>query len=82
MGSMSISSCRCCMFVSCAYPLAVLNAAFCMTCSLLMLVEDERGILQSRCHNCFIGSHEYLLLFTPSCCSECFYDLQRFVCLY
>ena len=34
-----------------------------------------RGILQSRSHNCFIGSHECLLLFTPSCCSECFYDL-------
>ena len=50
-------------------------------CSLLMLVEDargdrrsyRRGIFQSRSHNCFIGSHE--CLFTPSCCSECFYDL-------
>ena len=31
------------MFVSCVNPVAVLNAAFCMTCSLLMLVEDERG---------------------------------------
>ena len=40
MGSMSVSPCRCCMFVSCVYPVAVLNAAFCMTCSLLMLVED------------------------------------------
>ena len=40
MGSMSVSSCRCCMFVSCVHPVAVLNAAFCMTCSLLMLVED------------------------------------------
>ena len=28
----------------------------------------RRGILQSRSHNCFIGSHECLLLFTPSCC--------------
>ena len=28
------------MFVSCVHPVAVLNAAFCMTCSLLMLVED------------------------------------------
>ena len=37
------SSCRCCMFVSCVYPVAVLNAAFCITCSLLMLVEDEIG---------------------------------------
>ena len=35
----------------------------------------RRGILQSRSHNCFIGSHECLLLFTLSCCSECFYDL-------
>ena len=29
--------CLVCVFV------AVLNAAFCMTCSLLMLVEDKRG---------------------------------------
>ena len=34
-----------------------------------------RDILQSRSHNCLVGSHEWLLLFTPSCCSECFYDL-------
>ena len=39
-GCVSVSSCRCCMFVSCVHPVAVLNAAFCMTCSLLMLVED------------------------------------------
>ena len=42
MGSMSVSSCRCCMFVSCVHPVTVLNAAFCMTCSLLMLVVDAR----------------------------------------
>ena len=42
MGSVSISSCRSCMFVSCVHYVAVLNAAFCMTCSLLMLVEDVR----------------------------------------
>ena len=41
MGSVTVSSCRCCM--SCVHPVAVLNAAFCMTCSLLMLVEDARG---------------------------------------
>ena len=39
---MNVSSCRCCMFVSCVHPVAVLNAAFCMTCSLLMMVEDTR----------------------------------------
>ena len=43
MGSVIVSSCRCCMFVSGVYHVAVLNAAFCMTCSLLMLVEDSRG---------------------------------------
>ena len=39
MGSMSVSSCS----VMSVHPVAVLNAAFCMTCSLLMLVKDERG---------------------------------------
>ena len=34
----------------------------------------RRGILQSRSHNCFIDSHECLLLFTPSCCSEYFFN--------
>ena len=42
-GSVSVSSCRCCMFVSCVHPVAVLNAAFGMICSLLMLVEEARG---------------------------------------
>ena len=40
MRSVSVSSCICCMFVSCVHPVTVLNAAFCMTCSLLMLTED------------------------------------------
>ena len=31
------------LFVSCVYPVAVLNAEFCMTCGLLMLVDDARG---------------------------------------
>ena len=39
---MSGSSCRC-MFVSCVHPVAVLNAAFCMTCILSRLVEDAGG---------------------------------------
>ena len=43
MGSMSVSSWRRCMFVSCMHPVAVLNAAFCMTYSFLMQVEDARG---------------------------------------
>ena len=43
MGSMSASSYIFCMCVSCVDPVAVLNAAFCMTCSLFMLVQDVRG---------------------------------------
>ena len=43
MGSVSVSLFRCRMFVSCVHPVAVLNAGFCMTCRLLMLVEDARG---------------------------------------
>ena len=43
MGSDSVSSCRCCMFVSCVHLVAVMNAAFFVTCSLLMLVEHARG---------------------------------------
>ena len=39
----SVSSCRCCMFVSYVHPVVVLYAVFCMTCSLLMLVEDAIG---------------------------------------
>ena len=27
--------------LSCVHPVTVLNVAFCMTCNLLMLVEDE-----------------------------------------
>ena len=42
-GECEFSSCRCCMFVSCVHPVAVLNAAFGMTCSLLMLIEDAIG---------------------------------------
>ena len=30
-------------YVSCVQPVAVLNAVFCMTCSLLILLEDARG---------------------------------------
>ena len=43
MGSVSVSPCRCCMFVSCVHPVAVLHAAFYMACSLLMLVADAIG---------------------------------------
>ena len=39
MESVSVSSCRC----LCLCRVAVVNVAFCITCSLLMLVEDASG---------------------------------------
>ena len=74
----SVSSCRCCILC------ASCGSSQCCVLHDLQFVNAgrgynrrpyRRGILQSRSHNCFIGSHECLLLFTPSCCSECFYDL-------
>ena len=42
MGSVSVSSCRCCMFVSCVHPVAVLNAAtFCVKHSQLLSVPSS-----------------------------------------
>ena len=49
--SVSVSSCICWMFVSCVHPVAVLNAAFCMTCSLLMIVEDARSHYMEEAHS-------------------------------
>ena len=31
-GTMSVSSCRCCMFVSCVHPVAVPNVSVCLVC--------------------------------------------------
>ena len=72
--------CECCvmhMLYVCVlwHPVAVLNAEFCMTCSLLMLVEERRPYRRGILQICLVGSHECLLMFTPPCCSECFYDL-------
>ena len=38
MGSVCVSSCRCC--VSVVHPVAILSAVFCVICSLLMFVSD------------------------------------------
>ena len=43
IGSMLVSSCRCCMLVLCVHPVAILSAVFCIICSLSMLVSDALG---------------------------------------
>ena len=40
MGSVSVSSC---LFVYYVHAVTILNAAFCMTYNLLMLIEGEKG---------------------------------------
>ena len=43
MGSMCVSSCRCCVLVSVVHPVAIMGEVFCMICSLLMFVSDASG---------------------------------------
>ena len=63
MRSMCVSSCICCMFVSCVHPVAVLNTAFCIDLQFVNAGRGckrrpyGRGILQSLSHDCLIGSH-------------------------
>ena len=40
MGSVCVSSCRCCVLVSVVHPVGILSAVFCVICSLLMFVSD------------------------------------------
>ena len=70
MGSVGVLSYRSCMFVSCVHYVAVLNAVFCMTCSLLILVEDEKSDHMEKAYlkaGLMTASDECLFLVTPSC---------------
>ena len=78
MGSVSVSSCRCCMFVSCVL-CALCGSYQCCVLHYLQFVNAgrgckrrpyERGILQS-----FVGSPECLLLSMSSFAGECIYYL-------
>ena len=43
MGSMLVSSCRCCMGVSCVHPVAIRKALFYMVCSFSVFVGEIVG---------------------------------------
>ena len=43
IGSTLVSSCRCCVLVSCVHPVAILRAVFCTICSLSMFVSVALG---------------------------------------
>ena len=70
MGSVSVSSCKCLCLMCVLHDLQFVNGG--RGCKRR---QYGRDILQSWSHNCLVGSHECLRLFTPFCCSECFYDL-------
>ena len=63
MGSVSVLSCRCCTFVSCVHPVAVVNTAFCMTCSLLMLAVSFGSKVRPRTFGCVaLGSALFFIV--------------------
>ena len=43
MGSVCVSSFRCCVFLSVVHPVAIRSAVFCVICGLLMFVSDASG---------------------------------------
>ena len=66
--------------LSCVHHVVVFNAAFCMTYSLLLVVDDERDDYMEEAYSqaCLMtasDSQECLLLFTPSCCGKCSYNV-------
>ena len=53
----------------CVHPVAILNAAFCMACSLLMLVEDETYLIKpslNYCIGCYAGDAISYITFSCS----------------
>ena len=69
------------MFVSYVHYVAVLNAAFCMTCCLLMLVEGAIGDHMEEAYSkaglmaALYVAMSVSVCLRPSCCCECFFHL-------
>ena len=63
------SSCRCCVVASVVHPVAILNAVFCVICSLLMFVShasDGNVLKYGSCYG-FVCCEDRFLLFPPCC---------------
>ena len=65
--------------VFCVHLVAVLNAAFCMTCSLLMLAEDARGDHTEEAYSrvCVMTAFCF-----PHAVAAVFNYLSRFACMW
>ena len=68
IGSMSVSSCICCMCVPYAHPVAVINVTFCMTCSFSMLVKDARDDHMESAYSTAGLMTAFLVTMSVSCC--------------
>ena len=89
MGSVCVSSCRCCVFLSAVHPVVIMSAVFCVFCSLLMFVSDAIGDHMVETYSSmgpvmalYFGEDRFLL-FSPCCrcaCFECLYCLACFCC--
>ena len=84
MGSVSVSSdvVVCVLCVSCSSPQCCVlhDFQFVNASRGSKRRQYGRGIVQSRWHDCLIGSIECLLLFTLSCCGEYLYHICRSLC--
>ena len=82
MGSIFVSVCRWCVFVSSVQPVIVRSAEFCIVCSLFICVFNMMGdqivlaysrmglVIAIVCYvKCFFG-------LSPVCCCECFHDVH------
>ena len=89
MGSIFVSVCRWCVFVSSVHPVIARSAEFCIVCNLFLFVFDMMGdqiVLAYSKMGLIIGFVCYVERFfglPPVCCCECFHDvhcLLSFLC--
>ena len=68
LGSVYVSSCRCCVVASVVRPFAILSAVFCVIFSLLKFVSDASGnrMVETYSSYGFVCCKYRFLLFPPS----------------
>ena len=74
MGSVCVSSCRCCGFVSVVHPVAIMSAVFCVICSLLRFVSDAIG-------DHMVETYSSMGLVVSFCCPHVVDVSALFICI-
>ena len=86
VGSTLVSSCRCCVLVSCIHPVAILRAVFCTIYSLSMFVLDALGDHMVEAYSStglvygFVCGEYGFLVFAPLGRGEDFEYVDSFAC--